>query len=89
MAGLKSFSGTVTTANLLVSVPVPWVKLIETIGTAFSGVNLNSYKSFAFLSGYSIKIATDLPASVGDPPPIAITAFAPKSSAIFTASFTC
>ena len=44
--------------------------------------------SFAVLSGYSSKIATDFPASVGEPPPIAITAFAPNSLAIFAASFT-
>ena len=42
IAGLYSVSGIVTTANLFVSVPVPCVRFIATIGTAFSGINLNS-----------------------------------------------
>ena len=44
--------------------------------------------SFAVLSGYFNNIATDLPASVGEPPPMAITALAPKSFASFAASLT-
>ena len=43
---------------------------------------MNSYKSVAVFSGYSNKIATDFPASVGEPPPMDNTAFAPKSFAI-------
>ncbi len=44
--------------------------------------------SLAVLSGFSSKIATDLPASVGEPPPIEITAFAPNSFARAVASST-
>ena len=44
--------------------------------------------SFAFLSVYFNRIATDFPASVGEPPPIAIAALAPKSLAISAASLT-
>ena len=68
--------------------PVPCVKLIATIGTALFGLNFNSYNSSAFLPSFSLsnKIATDLPVSIGEPPPIAITAVAPKSFASAVAS---
>ena len=59
---------------------------MATIGTAWVGINLNSYKLLPVSFGYFKRIATDFPASVGEPPPIVITAFAPKSRASFAAS---
>ena len=88
IAGLYSVSGIVTTANLFVSVPVPWVRLIATIGTALSGVNLNSYKSRAVLPSFANKIATYFASSIGEPPPIPITALAPNSLPSFVAAST-
>ena len=51
-------------------------------------MNLNSYRLLPVSLGYFNNIATDFPVSIGDPPPIAITACASKSRAILVASST-
>ena len=52
------------------------------------GIKVNLHRSAALLSGYSKRIAANLAASIGLPPPIPITAFALISLAITTASST-
>ncbi len=50
--------------------------------------NFSSYRSRAFLSVYSRRMAALLPASIGLPPPMATTACAPKERPSATASST-
>ena len=76
MAGLWLCFVMLATAKRLTSLPVPWVRLTTTMGTAFVGVNAKVYSSSAVLPGLARIMAALLPASMGLPPPMQSTALA-------------
>ena len=65
MAGLWLCFVMLATAKRLTSLPVPWVRLTTTMGTAFVGVNAKVYSSSAVLPGLARIMAALLPASMG------------------------
>lgn len=81
MAGLWLCFVMLATAKRLTSLPVPWVRLTTTMGTAFVGVNAKVYSSSAVLPGLARIMAALLPASMGLPPPMQSTALASGGSA--------
>lgn len=61
MAGLWLCFVMLATAKRLTSLPVPWVRLTTTMGTAFVGVNAKVYSSSAVLPGLARIMAALLP----------------------------